>query len=171
MCYVWQHLFHWLDIWTVLLLLFNVRHLCFRTKHEKALAAIRNLFSKFCFFIKGVAASPSALEKELTAIDRYLLTSGHKYLVGDTLSHADCLVLPRLQHIRVAAKVFKGLWNSSHEICLFMVGLQSSYSYCMTCVLFTQVLISLMTWHIFGGTLRMLTLTKSLECHVHQTRR
>lgn len=111
MCYVWQHLFHWLDIWTVLLLLFNVRHLCFRTKHEKALAAIRNLFSKFCFFIKGVAASPSALEKELTAIDRYLLTSGHKYLVGDTLSHADCLVLPRLQHIRVAAKVFKGLWN------------------------------------------------------------
>ena len=83
-------------------------HSSFRTRNEKALAATRNLFSKFCFFIKGVANTPAALIRELSKIDDYLANCGSKFLGGDGLTHADCLLLPRLHHVRVAAKVYRG---------------------------------------------------------------
>jgi len=80
----------------------------FRTKAEKATAVIRNLFSKFCFYVKGVSNTPAALVRELARINDYLGATQTTFLAGDSLSHADCLVLPRLQHVRVAAKVFRG---------------------------------------------------------------
>ncbi|KAF6028404.1 CLIC6 [Bugula neritina] len=77
------------------------------TKAEKATAVIRNLFSKFCFYVKGVSNTPAALVRELARINDYLGATQTTFLAGDSLSHADCLVLPRLQHVRVAAKVFR----------------------------------------------------------------
>ena len=80
----------------------------YRTKKEEALAVTRNLFSKFCFFIKGVSNSSAGLLRELTRIDNYLGKVSSKFLWTDKLTYADCLLLPRLQHVRVAAKVFRG---------------------------------------------------------------
>lgn len=79
-----------------------------------------DIFSKFSYFIKQVSHSADHLLKELQAINDYLETSNTRYLCGDKLTHLDCLMLPKLQHIRVAAKAFKdfeipddmiGLWN------------------------------------------------------------
>lgn len=88
--------------------LFTDNYLFCRTKKEQALAVTRNLFSKFCFFIKGVTNSSAGLLRELTRIDGYLGKVSSKFLWTDKLTYADCLLLPRLQHVRVAAKVFRG---------------------------------------------------------------
>ena len=37
------------------------------------------------------------------------LCAGTRYLCGDSITHLDCLMLPKLQHIRVAAYAFKDL--------------------------------------------------------------
>jgi glutathione S-transferase len=66
-----------------------------------------DIFSKFSYFIKQVSHSADHLLKELQAINDYLETANTRYLCGDKLTHLDCLMLPKLQHIRVAAKAFK----------------------------------------------------------------
>lgn len=40
-------------------------------------------------------------------MDGHLRTKASKYLLGDELSYADCLLMPRLQHVRVVGKAFK----------------------------------------------------------------
>ena len=79
-----------------------------RTKKPGALAIVRDLFSKFCFFIKGVTNSPTALLRELSKIDRFLANVSTPFLDGDDLTYVDCLLLPKLQHVRVAAKIYRG---------------------------------------------------------------
>lgn len=74
----------------------------------KAAEACRDVFSKFSFFIKDVASSPAALITELHKLNDYLMTSPHKFLCRDGLDHLDCLMLPKLQHIRVASRDLKG---------------------------------------------------------------
>lgn len=58
--------------------------------------------------------------KELQAVNDYLETNTNKFMCRDELCHLDCLMLPKFQHIRVAAKAFKdfeipddmvGLWK------------------------------------------------------------
>ncbi|XP_060073780.1 chloride intracellular channel protein 2-like isoform X1 [Ylistrum balloti] len=79
-----------------------------------------DIFSKFSFYIKQVSHGPENLLKELQAINDYLEGVDCLYLCGDELKHLDCIMLPKLQHIRVAAKAFKdfdipadmvGLWK------------------------------------------------------------
>lgn len=91
----------------------------------------KNFFSKFCFFLKEVSKDPAQLMAELGKINDYL--SSHKqwrFLCGNVLTHLDCEVLPKLQHMRVAASQlknlqiptkFEGIWRYlynaySHEI-------------------------------------------------------
>lgn len=74
----------------------------------KAAEACRDVFSKFSFFIKDVATTPAALIAELQKLNDYLASSPHKYLCRDGPDHLDCLMLPKLQHIRVASKELKG---------------------------------------------------------------
>lgn len=65
-------------------------------------------FRRFSFFIRDVAHSPTALLNELRRIDGYLASAGHRFLRGDDhLDHLDCLLLPKLQHVRVAAKALR----------------------------------------------------------------
>ncbi|XP_067946609.1 chloride intracellular channel Clic-like [Watersipora subatra] len=94
------------------------------TKRSGALAVIRDLFSKFCFFIKGVTNSSAALVRELVKIDHFLENVSTPFMDGKSLTHVDCLLLPKLQHIRVAAKVYrdfdipmdlKHLWRYLHS--------------------------------------------------------
>jgi len=58
---------------------------------------------------------------ELQRLDAYLVSSGHRYLCSDDRpTHLDCIMLPKLQHIRVATGVLRdfripadlrGLWR------------------------------------------------------------
>jgi hypothetical protein len=73
----------------------------------KAAEACRDVFSKFSFFIKDVATSPAALIAELQKLNDYLASSPHKYLCRDGPDHLDCIMLPKLQHIRVASRELK----------------------------------------------------------------
>lgn len=69
-----------------------------------------NVFSKFSFFIRDVSSKSTNLEMELEKIDNYLRMNtddDNKFLNGRTLTGLDCSLLPKLQHIRVAAENIK----------------------------------------------------------------
>ncbi|XP_041378459.1 chloride intracellular channel protein 2-like [Gigantopelta aegis] len=79
-----------------------------------------DIFSKFSFFVKNVSHNHEPLLKELHALDSFMQGAGTRFLCSDKLTHLDCLMLPKLQHIRVASKAFKdfdfppgltGLWS------------------------------------------------------------
>ena len=67
----------------------------------------RNFFSKFCYYIKAVSKDSSALDAELRRLDAYLRRNEFRFLGGNTLSHLDCEILPKLHHMRVAAARLK----------------------------------------------------------------
>lgn len=69
----------------------------------------KDVFQKFCFFVKDVSKDSTQLEAELAKINTYLGVCGFKYLCGNNLTHLDCEVLPKLHQIRVASKALKGL--------------------------------------------------------------
>lgn len=46
-----------------------------------------------------------SLNKVLASINSYLAKKGTRYLMKDTITYADCQLLPKLQHLRVAGKV------------------------------------------------------------------
>ena len=87
---------------------------------EKATQCCLAVFSKFSFYIKDIAHKPTQLIAELRKIDNYLNSHSKHFLCSEELTHLDCLMLPKLQHIRVVAKAFKnfeippeltGLWK------------------------------------------------------------
>ena len=65
------------------------------------------VFSKFSYYIKDVSHSPAGLISELRKINKALEQNGSKFLAEDYMTHLDCMMLPKLQHIRVASKAFK----------------------------------------------------------------
>ena len=75
----------------------------------KAAQVTMNVFSKFSFFIKDVSHSSQPLLAELRRLNEYLEESPHKFLCRDVPDHLDCIMLPKLQHIRVVSKILKGL--------------------------------------------------------------
>lgn len=68
----------------------------------------KDVFQKFCFYIKDVSKDPSQLDAELSKIDNFLSSRNTRYLCGDLMTHLDCELLPKLHQIRVAAKALKG---------------------------------------------------------------
>ncbi|XP_045600432.1 chloride intracellular channel exl-1 [Procambarus clarkii] len=112
--------------------------------------ATKDFFSKFCFYIKAVNQDPSKLDQALEKLNNFLekctlitngVTNGDtnhqhngdeednhqeapvQYMCGNHLTHLDCEVLPKLQHLRVAAKALKdydiptnlrGFWRYLH---------------------------------------------------------
>ena len=85
----------------------NFPHPDIRYDNMKAHSVCLDIFSKFSFYIKQVSHGPEGLLKELYCINDFLENAGSLYLCGEELTHLDCLMLPKLQHIRVAAKAFK----------------------------------------------------------------
>ncbi len=73
----------------------------------KAAEASMNVFSKFSFYIKDVSHSPVPLVMELRKLNNYLDQTPYKFLTRDIPDHLDCMMLPKLQHIRVVSKAFK----------------------------------------------------------------
>lgn len=75
-------------------------------------AAGDKVFLKFSAFIKNRIKSndeklAQALTDELGRLDAFLATSPGCFLDGDDLLHPDCVLLPKLHHVRVAAKHYK----------------------------------------------------------------
>jgi len=52
-----------------------------------------------------VSGDSSALVRILEKIEGHLRENGTQFMSGDSVTRADCYVLPSLQHIRVAGKV------------------------------------------------------------------
>jgi len=59
---------------------------------------------KFSQFLKTGGES-SLLVRILEKVEGHLREYGTRYMLGDSLTRADCYLLPTLQHIRVAGKV------------------------------------------------------------------
>lgn len=85
----------------------NFRYPPMNYDNVSAANASRDVFSKFSFYIKDVSHSSAPLLAELYRLNAYLEGSAHRYLCRDIPDHLDCLMLPKLQHLRVAAKAFK----------------------------------------------------------------
>ncbi len=76
--------------------------------------AVKDLFSRFCFFIKQVSKDSQQLENELQSLENFLGNQGSTYLCGDRLTYLDLEVLPKLHHIRVASANLKQLTIPTH---------------------------------------------------------
>lgn len=73
-----------------------------------AARACRDVFSKFSFYVKDVSRSHEPLLAELYRLNSYLDESPHRFLCRNDPDNLDCMMLPKLQHIRVVAKALKG---------------------------------------------------------------
>ncbi|GFQ87463.1 chloride intracellular channel exl-1 [Trichonephila clavata] len=73
----------------------------------------RDVFQKFCYYVKDVSKDPSHLEAELAKINDVLASRTSQFLCGDHMTHLDFELLPKLHQIRVAAKALKGFEISS----------------------------------------------------------
>lgn len=68
---------------------------------------IENIYSKLkLMLVKKDENKNNALLGHLRKINEHLLQRGTRFLTGDTMCCFDCELMPRLQHIRVAAKYF-----------------------------------------------------------------
>jgi hypothetical protein len=65
-----------------------------------------DLYGKFSQFLK-TDGDVASLVRVLDRIEGYLRNYEYKFMLGDSLSRADCYLLPSLQHIRVAGKAYK----------------------------------------------------------------
>lgn len=54
------------------------------------------------------SAAAIALAAQLARIDAHLASQNSRFLCGDHMTQLDCLLLPKLQHVRVAARALRG---------------------------------------------------------------
>lgn len=80
----------------------------FAFSQDKEVATlIENIYSKLkLMLVKKDENKNNALLGHLRKINDHLLQRGTRFLTGDTMCCFDCELMPRLQHIRVAAKYF-----------------------------------------------------------------
>jgi chloride intracellular channel protein 2 len=97
--------------------------------------AVKDVFSRFCFYIKEVCKDPAQLEGELRRLDAFLAKQTAKFLCGNTLCHLDCELLPKLQHIRVASARLKGfqISTSLHNVWRYLHAAYSEDVFVKTC--------------------------------------
>lgn len=67
--------------------------------------ASEDLYKHFNLMLKDGGSKP--LESDLKKLDEFLGRNEHRYMLGDELCYADCMTMPKLQHIRVAGKAYK----------------------------------------------------------------
>ncbi|KAK5972473.1 Transcription initiation factor TFIID subunit [Trichostrongylus colubriformis] len=97
-----------------------------RNRSSEAEDVTADLFRVFAFFIKDVEKDPKVLLGELQRIDDYLQSTGTRFLNGDEPSHIDCIVLPRLHSIRIAAKALKD-FDMPTELSFLWMYLKNGY--------------------------------------------
>ena len=78
--------------------------------------AVKDVFSRFCFYVKQVSKDPAQLQSELRRLDAFLSAQQpYRFLCGDSLCHLDLELLPKLQHIRYASTLWHRLWTQSFK--------------------------------------------------------
>jgi len=92
----------------------------------QAAEASRDVFSKFSFFVKDVSATSAPFFAELRKLNDYLASSPHKYLCRDGPDHLDCMMLPKLQHIRVVSHELKAT-ELPHDLTAFWRYMNTAY--------------------------------------------
>lgn len=93
------------------------------------------MFSRFCFYIKQVSKDSSQLEHELQVLNDYIGKQGTKFLCGNNMSHLDCEILPKLQHIRVASAALKNFFIPVHlkHLWAYLFAAYNSDTFVKTC--------------------------------------
>lgn len=77
------------------------------SQDKEVATLIENIYSKLkLMLVKKDENKNNALLGHLRKINDHLLQRGTRFLTGDTMCCFDCELMPRLQHIRVAAKYF-----------------------------------------------------------------
>lgn len=96
---------------------------------------MKNIFSRFCFYIKQCSKDPTQLEHELKVLDNFIGQQGSVFLCGDNLSHLDCEFLPKLQHIRVASAALKNFSFPIHltHLWAYLFAAYNSEVFVQTC--------------------------------------
>lgn len=87
-------------------------------------AVFANLYRDFNTYLQ--TGNSSLMDSGLKKLDSYLAKQGTVFLLGNRLSYADCMLLPKLQHLRVASKVFRDYEIDTKLMSLWRY-LQSAY--------------------------------------------
>ncbi|XP_060067537.1 chloride intracellular channel Clic-like [Ylistrum balloti] len=90
------------------------------TNNLNALRLFQDLSKKFNLFLVSPDNSGIKFTAYLKTIDEHLRKLETKFLCGSSLSYADCCLLPKLQHVRIAGAAlkkyeipeeFEGIWR------------------------------------------------------------
>lgn len=78
-------------------------------KESKSEQAVEDVFADLYRDFNGLlqTGNTGSVNKVLVNLDRFLQQKGTKFLLKDTFTYADCQLLPKLQHLRVAAKFYR----------------------------------------------------------------
>lgn len=72
------------------------------------LQLFQDLTKKLNIYLQSPDPDGTKLTAYLKTLDDHLLKLETKFLCGDSLSYADCSLLPKLQHVRIACQALKG---------------------------------------------------------------
>ncbi|OWF50957.1 chloride intracellular channel protein 4-like [Mizuhopecten yessoensis] len=92
-----------------------------------ALHHFQDLSKKFNAYLQGNDTDGVKLTNYLKVLDQHLCKLETKFLCGNSLSYADCCLLPKLQHVRVAGDAFNNYMIPS-EFSGIWKYLQNAYS-------------------------------------------
>jgi len=84
----------------------DMRSRNFSKEEAEAEKNFEDLYLKFSQFLK-TGGDVAGLVRVLDRVEGYLRNYEARFLLGDSLTRADCYLLPSLQHIRVAGKAYK----------------------------------------------------------------
>ncbi|XP_067945615.1 chloride intracellular channel Clic-like [Watersipora subatra] len=79
-------------------------------KESKEEQAAEDVFADLYRDFNGLlqTGNTGAVNKSLASLEAYLQKQGTKFTLKDTPTYADCQLLPKLQHLRVAANFYRG---------------------------------------------------------------
>lgn len=76
-------------------------------ERRRAERVFEDLFRHLGQFVRSTADNGTLLITDLRKLNDYLEQKQSRYLLGEEPSFADCVLMPRVQHVRVVAAAFK----------------------------------------------------------------
>lgn len=80
------------------------------TDQSRAEKVFEDLYKNFNLMLTdgaGYVRHSKSVTRSLQKLNDYLDERGSKYLLGDDLSYADCLLIPKLHHLKIAGKAYR----------------------------------------------------------------
>lgn len=115
-------------------------------------------------------AKERALLTDLVQINDYLEREDSRFLCGDDLTLADCDLMPKLQHIRVAGEFYKGFTipTKLKHLWMYLKGAYETEAFCISCPFDQEIVVHyqskvLMPNHtLVRPTLQKLSITNTI---------